>query len=226
LDGFVRNFANVDVLRDAYPFLRIGFINTIKLVGASFVLAVLVGALLVWMRTRESAWLRKTAIAYIDLARALPPLVVLMLVYYVLPTAGLPTMTVFQAAVLTFGAIQGAFVGEIFRGAVLAVERGQLEAARSIGLSWSTTARRVVVPQMFGVVIPPLTNQATQLVRDSALAFFIGYPELLTSARAATNFTANSTPLLAAAVLYAVLMLTVQLIAVLLERRVYSQASR
>lgn len=225
LNDFLDKFANLDVLRTAWPFLRSGLRNTVLLVVATTGLALVLGAVVVVLRTHRSRFLKGAAIAYIDVMRALPPLVVLMAVFYVLPGLGLPSLSPFQAASLSLGFIQAAFVGEIYRTGVVAIDRGQVEAAYSVGLNRLQTLRLVLIPQVVRVTIPPLTNQATQITRDTALAFFIAYPELLKQARTAVNISHNMTPLTAAALMYAMMLIALQTLSGRVERRFYSEAT-
>jgi polar amino acid transport system permease protein len=160
----------------------------------------------------------------VDLARALPPLVSLVIVFYLMPPINGFALDTFSAAVLTFGIVQGAYVSEIYRGGLLAVPRGQYEASAALGLSAASSARFVIGPQVLRVIIPPLTSQLTQLVRDSSLAFFIGYEEVISRAKQAVTLTSNSTPYTMAVVIYAVLLISMQLISTSLERRRFATA--
>lgn len=224
MSSFLENFADLEVLSASWPFLKSGLFNTAKLVVAAFGLALVVGGAVAAGRSSSNRLVRVGTGLYVDSMRALPPLVVLMVAYYVLPGFGLPSLSTFQAAFLGLGFIQGAFIGEILRGSVAAIEKGQIEAGLSIGLTVSKMARFVIVPQLIRLTIPPLTNQLTQTARDSALAFFIGYPELLTQARQAISILHNQTPLTATALMYATLLLSLQVVSVRMERHFYSEA--
>ena len=224
MQGIIDNFLNVGVFLDSLTLLWMGFVFTLQLVVAAFLLALVLGLPVVYFRTRRLWFLRIAAIFCIDVIRATPPLVALVLVYYALPAAIGLSLTALQAAVITFGLIQAAFVGEIYRGGVIALDRGQIDAAKSVGLSEFQAARLVLIPQIIRVVIPPLTSQATQVVRDSSLAFFIGYAELLTRAREAMNLLSNSTPLLAVAGIYCVMLLTFQALSYRLERGTFTRS--
>jgi His/Glu/Gln/Arg/opine family amino acid ABC transporter permease subunit len=193
---------------------------TLKLVVVAFVAALVLGGAVVWLRTRRHPAARRIAAAYVDLFRATPPLVTLVVVHFVVP-AVFPELsfTTFQSAVIAFGLVHSAYVSEIYRGGILAIDRGQGDAATSLGLSPVQSARLVLVPQIARVVIPPLTSQATQTVRDSSLAFIIGYAELLSRAREAQALTGNATPLFAAAIVYMVLLLGLQVVSYRLERQ-------
>lgn len=223
MQGLIDNFLNVEVFFDSLTLLWLGFLFTLKLVAGAFILALILGLPVVYFRTRRSRIVRNATIFYLDVSRAIPPLVSLVLAYYALPAMIGLSMTTLQAAIITFGLIQAAYVGEIYRGGIIAIDRGQIDAATAFGLSDFQAARLVLIPQIARVVIPPLTSQATQVVRDSSLAFFIGYAELLTRAREAQNLFSNSTPILAAAGMYCILMLLMQALSYRLERSSFSR---
>lgn len=224
MSEFIEHFADLEVLRASWPFLRSGLFSTVKLVAAAFALALVVGGAVAAGRASRNRFVRMGTGIYVDIMRALPPLVVLMVTFYVLPGLRLPSFSAFQAAFLGLGLIQGAFVGEIFRGSIGAIERGQIEAGLSVGLTASKMARFILIPQLVRLTIPPLTSQLTQTARDSALAFFIGYPELLKQARQAISILHNQTPLTAAALMYATILLSLQVVSVRAERHFYSEA--
>ena len=213
------NFLNVDATRASLTLLQLGLVETARLVGAAFAASLALGALAFWLRTGASRPLRLASIAYVDAVRATPPIVLLVVVYYALPAVGLPSLDVFQAGWTALGLLHGAHVSEIYRAGCLAIDPGQRLAARAVGLTDWQAARFVLVPQVTRVVLPPLTSQLTQIVRDSPLTFVVGYPELLTRAREAQNLTANSTPIVAAGAVFLVLLLTLQALCLWGERR-------
>jgi polar amino acid transport system permease protein len=213
------HFLSPVALETSWVLLRLGSLETLRLVMATFVLALLAGLALAWARSHRWRPLRLAAAAYVDLARITPPLVWLVLVYYALPAAGLPSLDTFQAAAFTFTLIHAAGVAEIFRGGLRAVGRNQRDAAQALGLSPGQALRLVVVPQAIPVILPPLTSQFTQIVRDSPLAFIIGYADLLVRAREAQALTVSATPLVAAGALYLLFLLALQGVSAWLERR-------
>jgi His/Glu/Gln/Arg/opine family amino acid ABC transporter permease subunit len=175
------------------------------------------GGLFLAMRRAHQRWLSHAQVWLIDTVRGIPPLVLLVVVYYLVPPIGPIAINTFTAAVITFGVVQGAYVSEILRGGLAAVDPGQYEASAALGLKPRQMVRHVISPQVFRVVIPPMTSQATQLVRDASLTFFIGYEEIVTRAREAVSLTSNSTPYTMALFIYAVLLLSMQYIARRLE---------
>jgi polar amino acid transport system permease protein len=218
VDRITDQFLNGDALAASSTLLWLGLGQTTRLVTATMLVALLGGFVIAWSRTRRSRWVRAAAIAYIDLARTTPPLVSLVVVAYGLSIGGLPTLGTFGSAVLALGLLHSAHVGEIYRGGMLTVSHGQREAARALALSNFRAVRSVLMPQALRAIIPPLTSQATQIVRDSPLALMIGYAELLARAREAQALTGNSTAIAATAVVFIALLLALQLTAALLAR--------
>lgn len=219
MDRIADQFLNGDALAASSTLLWLGLDQTLRLVTATMLVALLGGFVIAWGRTRRNRSARTVAIGYIDLARTTPPLVSLVVVAYGLPILGLPSLGTFGSAVLALGLLHSAHVAEIYRGGMLAVSHGQREAARALALSDFHAARSVLMPQAARAVIPPLTSQVTQIVRDSPLALMIGYAELLTRAREAQALTANSTAIAATAVVFIVLLLGLQMAAALMARR-------
>jgi len=213
------HFLSPAALETSWALLRLGSLETLRLVATTFILAFLVGFAVAWARSHRWRPLRRAAAAYVDLARITPPLVSLVLVYYALPAAGLPSLDMFKAAVFTFTLIHAAGVAEIFRGGLRAVGRNQRDAAQALGLSPGQALRLVIAPQAIPVILPPLTSQFTQIVRDSPLAFIIGYGDLLVRAREAQALTVSATPLVAAGALYLLFLITLQCVSAWLERR-------
>jgi His/Glu/Gln/Arg/opine family amino acid ABC transporter permease subunit len=202
MDSLSEHFFNIEAFWRARIILLDGAIGTIKLATVSLALALGLG--IVVFAVQLSPWRPAQIVAewFIDVMRAFPILVFLVLTYYLF----LPLLAVrgdpFLAAAVAFAMKHGAYFAEVYRSAWLAVERGQLMAAASLGLRPWRTAQLVVVPQAALVILPPLTNQIAFLIRDMPFAFVIGYFELLTSARAAEVLVRNSTPLVAAILAY------------------------
>jgi polar amino acid transport system permease protein len=210
MDAFLVHFANVEMLWRARVVLLEGALGTLQLGLAALLTAPLVGVVVLALQLVPSRAVRSAVDWYIDVMRAFPLLVFLVIAYYLLlPLLGLK-LDPFVAATLAFALKHGVYFAEIYRGGWLAVDKGQFMAAEAIGLSGWATMRYVIVPQMMMIMLPALTNQVTLVMRDLPLAFVIGYFEILTSARAAQVFTRNSTPLVGAVAAYAVILLLLQ----------------
>jgi His/Glu/Gln/Arg/opine family amino acid ABC transporter permease subunit len=177
-----------------------GFLMTIGVALASMVVATLLGLVGAWGKLARSRLARNATDAYTTIVRGVPELVMLLLVYYGVPTLiqdiarGLGTPLVLNlnpmiAGVLTLGFIYGAFSTEVFRSAYQAVPRGQLEAARAFGMSPWLVARRVLLPQMWRFALPGLGNVWIVLVKATALISVIELNELMRIAEVGAQAT-------------------------------------
>jgi len=199
--SFVDTFFNWDVLVRSLPLLMTGLKVTAQL-GAVRIVAGLVLGLVVAL-TRIYAWrpFRLIAKIYIDVFRSIPLLVLLIVVYYALPFVGL-RLSPFMSAALALTVVSGAYTAEIFRAGIEAIPRGQFEASQALGLSFRYMMRDVVLPQAIRIVIPPLTNNSINVIKDTALASVVAMPDLLKQATQAQALEANPTPLIVAAIIY------------------------
>ncbi len=204
------HFFNLNAVWHARIILLDGAIGTLNLGLASLVLALAIGALVFLAQLSPWRALQVWAEWFIDVMRAFPMLVFLVLTYYLFLPLVKVRVDPFTAAAVAFGLKHGAYFAEVYRSAWLAVDRGQLLAAASIGLRSWRTAQLIIIPQAALVILPSLMNQIAFLVRDLPFGFVIGYFELLTSARAAEVLVKNSTPLVAAIVAYAVTLVVLQ----------------
>jgi polar amino acid transport system permease protein len=199
-------FFNWPVFRDALPLLLQGLWTTILLGAVSIVLGFVGGLLLALVRLYGPAWLRTVARIYIDVFRSIPLLVLLVLVYYALPFVGI-RLTSFAAATAALSLVSCAYTAEIMRAGIEAIPKGQFEAADAIGLGFFSSMRDVVLPQALRIVVPPLTSNCINVLKDTALASVVAMPDLLKQATQAQALAANPTPLIGAAVLYLLLLL-------------------
>lgn len=162
---------------------------TLQLTGVSLVIALVFGFILTLARLSHWKFLDVISTGFIEIVRAVPVLILLFIAYYSLPEIGI-TLSGFVAAVVTLGAFYSTLYGEIFRGGILAVDRGQREAASALGMSSGTIMRKVILPQAFFSILPPATNQLSNLIKDTSLVFTIGLADLMFQAYNAggTNF--------------------------------------
>ncbi|KML19719.1 MULTISPECIES: amino acid ABC transporter permease [Burkholderia] len=198
-------FFNLDVLLKTLPTLLQGFGLTVLLGATSLFFAVLTGLVLVLLRIYAPRPLDRLAVAYIDVFRSIPLLVLLVLVYYALPFVGI-RLPPFWAATATLSAVASAYMAETFRAGIEAVPKGQFEAAQSLGFSWPRMMVDVTLPQAMRLVIPPATGVGVSLIKDTALASVVAMPDLLKQATQAQAFYANPSPLIGAAILYVLLL--------------------
>ena len=211
-------FFDLDVLWRAMPLLLVGLWTTVLLGVTSIVLGMLLGLILVLLRLYAARPLSVFAAAYINLFRALPLLVLLVLIYYALPFLGV-RLSPFWAATAALSLVSGAYAAEIFRAGIEAVPRGQFEAAQALGLRPWRVMISVVLPQALRIVVPPLTNNSINVLKDTALASVVAMPDLLKQATQAQALYANPTPLIGAAALYLALLLPLVAIVGVLARR-------
>ena len=164
------------------PLLQGLLLGTIPLTAISFVLGVVLALLLALMRLSGVRLLAVTARTYVSLVRGTPLLLQLFIIFYGLPSLGV-TIDPFPSAVIAFTLNVGGYASEVVRAAILAVPRGQWEAASTVGMGYTTTLRRVVLPQATRVAVPPLSNTLISLVKDTSLASTILVTELLRKAQ-------------------------------------------
>ncbi|MCC4299450.1 amino acid ABC transporter permease [Aurantimonas coralicida] len=221
----VHTFFNIDVLLRYYPLLLEGLWRTIALGALSIVLGLVGGLVLAMMRIYGHPILKFLVVAYVDVFRALPVLVWLVIVYYALPFVGI-RLSAFASATTALTMISSAYTAEIYRAGIEAIPRGQFEAAQSIGLSQWFLMRDVVLPQAIRIVIPPLTNNSINVMKDTALASVVALPDLLKQATQAQALAANPTPLIGAAILYLLLLLPLVRLVAVFEARHAKKGAR
>lgn len=184
------------------PLMLAGLGVTVAVCALASVLAVGLGLALALALLARNPLLRLTARAFVEAMRGVPVLVILFLLYYGGPSFGL-RLDPAPAGVIGLGLYGAAFFAEIFRGGFLSIPRGQIEAARMVGLSRRAILRRIELPQMALLVTPPMTNQLILLIKESALVSIITIDDLTKNATRMSNETfAVFEPFLMAAVLY------------------------
>lgn len=190
-----------------YPLFLQGALVTVGVSLPGFLLGLIVALALLGMQRAPVAPVRWVAHIYISLIRGTPILVQIFFVYYALPGLVGINIPAFAAGFLALSLNSGAFVTEILRGGLSALPQGQWEAADALGMSRSTTWRRVILPQLFVRVLPPLTNEFTMLVKASPLLSVITVVELTRSAQLVLLQTyAPVEAYLVAAVIYFVML--------------------
>jgi polar amino acid transport system permease protein len=199
--SLIETFFNADVLVSALPALLRGLINTLKLGLLAIGIGIPLGLLISLVRLYAPKPFRWLAIGYIDIFRAMPVLVVLILIYYALPFVGI-RFSSWVSATLAFTFIMSAYSAEIFRSGIESIPHGQFEAAQALGLPFLLTLRKVILPQAVRVVLPPTTSNCVSMFKDTSLASAVALPELLKEANDAQALYANPTPLIGAALVY------------------------
>jgi polar amino acid transport system permease protein len=205
MDDFVFNFLNIEVISAASPILLAGFLMTLQLIVVAVPLGLAGGVLLALLSTIPSRWVRWPLIAWVDFFRAFPPLVLLMFLYAGLPFAGIE-LGAFGAVAIGFFLNTSSYYGEIFRAGIESIPRGQMEAARSTGLTKAQAMSWVILPQAVRNVLPDLVSNTLEVVKLTSIASVVALPELLFQARQAQSVTYNPSPIVAAAVIYFVML--------------------
>jgi polar amino acid transport system permease protein len=202
---FIQAFLNLEIAVAAAPILWMGFQQTLLLAALTVPLGLLAGLVFAMLSIRREPWLRWPLMAFIDTFRAIPPLVLLVLLYAGLPFAGLD-LGAWGAVAVAFLLNTGAYYAEILRAGIESVPRGQAEAARALGLRRWQVWVFVVLPQAVRNVLPDLIGNTLEVVKLTSIASVVALPELLYQARQAQSITFNATPIVAAAVAYFILL--------------------
>jgi polar amino acid transport system permease protein len=220
------NFFDTEILKDLWPeIVTVAAKNTIVYTIISFAGGLALALLLALMKMSTIGPYRWLATSYIEFFRGLPALVVIIGFGFAIPIAfqWRPPGGPIGAGILALIVVSSAYMAETIRAGIQAVPKGQSEAARSLGMNDFWTTLSIVLPQAFRIVVPPLTNEFVLLIKDTSLLFVLGVlaseRELTTFARDAVASTADSSALLAAAVLYLIITLPLTRLVARLERR-------
>jgi len=198
--------------------LLFGLGITLKISAVSLVFAFLIGLVTAFLRLSRSPVARFIARGYLETIRNTPLLIQIFFIYFVLgPALGLER---FPSAILALSLFEGAYASEIFRSGILSVDEGQLEAAKSLGLSKYHAYRFIILPQAIRTILPPLTSQAISLIKDSALVSTIAIYDLTMQAQALISETFLTFEIwFTVAILYLVITISLSLFVAFLERR-------
>jgi len=208
LDRLVDTFFNWRIMAEYLPKIVEGFVITIQLALAVVVAGIACGFALAMIRSFRVKPVNFLIIAVVDVLRAIPPLVIIIIFYFALPTVGI-RMSAFLATWLALALVLAAFAEEIFWAGILSVPKGQWEAARSTGLSFLQTLRFVVMPQAVRITIPPLTNRTIAITKGTALGAVVAVGEILYQSQTAYSFSYNPSPLTLGAIAYLILFIPV-----------------
>lgn len=168
----------MQVIIDALPILLVGLKMTIQLTILAVFFGTIIGLFVALARLSKASLLRSLAVAYTEFFRGTPLLVQLFMLYYGIPQLMGLNFKPFTAAIIVCSLNSGAYVAEIFRAGIQSIERGQMEAARSLGMTKTQAMRYVILPQAFKRVIPPLGNEFIAMLKDTSLVSVIGLEEL------------------------------------------------
>jgi polar amino acid transport system permease protein len=219
-----RAFFDLEVAASLFPdVIIIALRNTVVFTALGFVLALALGLILALMRLSSVAVYRVVAGAYVEFFRGLPALLVVIAIGFGIPLAFDTRLDRTVSITIALGIVGSAYISETIRAGIQAVPPGQVEAARSLGMSPARTMVFIVIPQAFRIVLPPLTNELILLTKDSSLAFLLGttltQQELAQFGRAALNEVRSLTPLLVVGLCYLIITIPLSYLARRLERR-------
>ncbi len=207
-ERFFDTFFNPAVMAKYFPKIIEGLLVTCQIAVLVVVSGLLAGLALALLRSYRWAPVNLLIIFFVDMFRALPPLVLILILYFGLPNVGI-TLSGYVVLWLVLTCILAAFSEEIFWAGILSVDNGQWMASRSTGMSYTQTLLYVVLPQAIRLTIPPLTNRTIAITKNTALGMVIGVDELLNEATTAQAFAGNATPLMMGAIAYLVLFVPV-----------------
>ena len=226
---FERNFLELDYSekhpegRPRYMYIVDGLKNTIFVTLSSLLIGIVIGFIVAVIRvTNETtgaldfgSWICKL---YLSVMRGTPLMIQLLIIYFVvLLPAGVGSI---PSAIVCFGLNSGAYVSEIVRGGIMSVDKGQMEAGRSLGFTYIQTMYHIVLPQAFKAVLPSLANEFITLLKETSVAFYIGVADLTLGGLKIRSITYSSfMPLVAIAIIYLILVLGLSKLVSILERR-------
>ena len=211
----------MDNILHMLPPLLEGAGTTLKLFFITLILAIPLGLVLALLRMSRFAVVRQAVSGYIWLMRGTPLMLQLLFIYFALPFVPVIGIRLpdFPSAVVAFALNFAAYFAEIFRAGIQCVDRGQYEAAKSLGMSYGQTMRRIVLPQMVRHILPPMSNETITLVKDTALIYVLALNDLLRAARNIVQREFTVTPFLVAALFYLIMTLVLTWIFQRLEQR-------
>ena len=211
---------NFELMWQAMPLLLMGAGVTVKITALSVLLGILIGLFVGIARISTNRIIHLIAAVYVDFLRGTPLLVQIFLVYFALPVVTGQRIDPFVAAIAACSINSSAYVAEIFRAGIQSIDAGQMEAGRSLGMTWTQTMRYIIVPQAARRVIPPLGNEFIALLKDSSLVSVIGFEELTRRGQLIIARTYASLEIwLCVAIIYLAMTVSISRLVAWLERR-------
>ena len=211
---------NFDLIVNSFPLLLLGAVITVKITAMSVALGIVIGLFAGIARICRVKPLRWISAVYVDFFRGTPLLVQIFLFYFAVPVITGQRIDPYVAAVGSCGINSGAYIAEIVRAGIQSIDEGQMEAGRSLGMTWTQTMRYVIVPQAMKRVIPPLGNEFIALLKDSSLVSVIGFEELTRRGQLIIAKTYASLEIwFSVAIIYLGMTLTISRFVAFLEKR-------
>lgn len=226
MGDFFDEFFNTDIFREMLPeLITEGAKNTLVFTFFSFFGGLAIGLAVALLRLSRRRLVRWPAAVYTDLLRGLPALLTIIFIGFGIPIATgwqFPFPRYFPGC-LALSLVSGAYIAETIRAGIDAVPRGQMEAARSLGMPRRTAMRRVVLPQAFRIIVPPLTNELVMLFKDTSLLAVLGTlaggKEITKFARDFANSRSNTSALVAGGIAYLIITIPLIRLVGVLEKR-------
>jgi polar amino acid transport system permease protein len=215
---FIETFFNRDLIARYLPDILKGMVVTIEIAVVVVLSGISLGLLLALLRSGGLRVVNALIVVFVDVTRALPPLVLVLIVYFGLPNVGL-SLPSFGVLWLVLSLVLAAFAEEIFWAGILSVRKGQWEAGRSTGLTYAQTLAYIILPQAVRLTVAPLTSRTIAITKNTALGAVIGVPEILNQATTAQSFSGNATPLMMGTIAYVLLFVPVVIVGRWLETR-------
>lgn len=209
-----------DIIAKSLPLLMAGAVVTVQITAMSVGLGLLIGMFAGVGRLSTIRPIRYLAAVYVDFIRGTPLLVQIFLIYFAIPLVVGHRIDPFLAAITACSINSGAYIAEIFRAGIQSIDKGQMEAGRSLGMNWAQTMRYVIMPQAFKRIIPPLGNEFIAMLKDSSLVSVIGFEELTRRGQLVIARTYASFEIwMSVAFIYLIMTLTISRMVNYLERR-------
>ncbi len=211
---------NMALAVNSFPLLLVGAVVTVQITLLSVGLGLCIG-LFVGIGRLSTFWpVRALTAVYVDFLRGTPLLVQIFLIYFALPMLTGSRVDPFFAAITACGINSGAYIAEIVRAGIQSIDKGQMEAGRSLGMSWVQTMRYVIIPQAFRRIIPPLGNEFIAMLKDSSLVSVIGFEELTRCGQLIIARTYGSLEIwTSVAIIYLAMTISISRFVAYLERR-------
>jgi polar amino acid transport system permease protein len=216
--GLIFYFFNLEMMARAWPEILSGFWLTLLMAGLTVTGGLALGLALAVLRAFQIRPVTWAIVFMVDVFRAIPALVIIVVMFFALPYAGI-NFSPFWATTLSLILVLASFSEEVFWAGITAVDRGQWEAARSTGLTFLETLRFVIMPQAVRLAIPPLTNWTIAITKSTALGSFVAVPEMLSQASSAQSTLANPSPLTLASAMFLVIFVPLVMLTRFVERR-------
>ena len=233
--GFYQTF----ILEDNYQYFVKGLGTTLTVTIFALIIGVIIGVLVAIIRSAHDQQPEKKkglplkilngiCKVYLTVIRGTPMMVQLLIMWFVVWASARSTdSNMMKCAILAFGINSGAYVAEIFRSGIMSIDKGQMEAGRSVGLTYASTMRYIIIPQAFKSILPPLGNEFIVLIKETSIVGYVGMSDLTRVANQMTSKLFDVfTPLLGIAFIYFVLTKVLSILLAKLERRLRKSDNR